>query len=134
MPKVSLLKKISAMTSLAIFGAAMALGASTANASEHCKDVTIAVSNQSGEPVEVYDMKYYDFGSGKWRNEALRNRVLGVGQSWAYIKRLERVGAERTQVMIMYRTLERGRWKVKHKEYSTQRTCYRGSTFEVVLR
>ena len=126
--------KIGKSLATAALGLALALGGSAANASEHCKDVTITVVNQTGNGAQVYDMQYYDFGAGKWRNEVTRNRVLGTGQSWSYRKRLEKVGAERTQIKIKYRTASGGKWKVKHQAFSATSTCYRGSTYRIYLR
>lgn len=105
-----------------------------AHAGEGCRDVKIEVINQSKDGVKVYDMKYYDFGSGKWRNEATRNRILGVGQSWTYRKRLEWVGGEMTLVEVQYRTAQNGKWRVKRTARSPRKTCYRGSTYRVVIR
>ncbi len=105
-----------------------------ADASEHCKKVRINISNQTGQTVQVYDIDYYDFGSGVWRSEPTKNRILNHGGGWTYKKRLEKVGAEQTQVRVQYRTARDGKWKDKHASVSATAVCYKNSAYNVTLR
>lgn len=126
-----------ALTLAAVVGVSALAAPTLAAASEHCKNVYIKVVNSTGGEVKIIDLDYQDYGSGKWESEPTKNRVIGAGQVWAFKKRLERVGGEKTRIRIDYRAKERrllSKWSKVRNGYSGSKTCYDGSSFEVVLR
>lgn len=130
----SLETAVKAVAFAAVFGLSAVSISGNAEASEHCKNVRIQISNQSGTTVQIYDIDYFDYSSGRWRSEATKNRIVNDGGSWEYKKRLEKVGAEQTQIRIQYRTARNGKWKDKHASVSAPAVCYNGSTYRIALR
>lgn len=99
-----------------------------------CEDVTIKVVNNSGEPIQVYDINYYDYGQSLWRSEPTPNRVIAHGASWSDERNLEDVEDASTRVNIKYRTLgSNGRWKDKHSAKSSKFTCNEGDRVTITI-
>jgi hypothetical protein len=106
-----------------------ALSASPASAA-WCKKVYVKATNQTGQPVKIIDLDYYDYEDGKWRSEPTVNKVIPRGQVWADTRTLESVGGERIKIRIEYRDA----FGNKKKAYSKAKTCRNGSAFSVSLR
>ena len=120
-------------TLAAVMLAASVIAPSPASA-RSCHDANIVVINRTGAPIEVYDIDYFDDSQARWRSERIRDRVIGHGQSWVFERKLEGVGGEHTYMKVEYRKPRNGRFRGRFDAYSDPSTCYRGSTYRVVIR
>ena len=114
-------------------------GPVSAAASEHCKDVYVKVTNNTGGKVKIIDLDYYDYGLGKkggWRSEPIKNEVIGKNKVWQATRRLENVKAEDTRIRIKYRVKKKVAYSVKvHKSKKSQKKrCMNGTQFEFNLK
>jgi len=119
--------------------AAWTTGPVSAAASEHCKDVYVKVTNNTGGKVKIIDLDYYDYGIGKnggWRSEPIKNEVIGKDKVWQATRRLENVKAEDTRIRIKYRVKKKVAYSVKvHKsKKSAKKKCINGTQFEFNLK
>lgn len=117
--------------------AAFAWMAAPAAASEHCRNVYVKVTNNTGDKVKVIDLDYFDYGLGKkgrWRSEPTKNEVIAKNQVYQVTRRLENVKAEYTRIRIKYRKPKKfgmGTFgaKVHKSKKSAKKMCTDGIKF-----
>jgi hypothetical protein len=133
-----LAKTAATATFLAVAGLA-SLGAITPAAAgfDICKKVNITVQNNTGKPIQLFDLDYRDLGSNRWRSENIANRVIAHGGSYSVKRNLEGVNNASTFVRVQFRKLKsNGRWDRSKYWYADSRTsvCSRGSSYRIVFR
>ncbi|MCP4318765.1 MAG: hypothetical protein GY789_22915 [Hyphomicrobiales bacterium] len=102
-----------------------------------CKDVTIKITNQTGGPIQLYDLDYRDLGSNRWRSENISNRTIANGGTYRTKLNLEGVNRASTFVRVQFRKLKsNGKWDLLNNWYfdSQTATCKRGKTYAVTFR
>ena len=101
-----------------------------------CSKIIIDVTNRykkSGEGVAIKgtDIKYYDYGAGKWRDKCIVNKVISYNQNgWlhhctypALYPSLSYVGGENTKVIIYFR-YDTGRgWSSQYYRTTSRFQC-----------
>lgn len=125
---------ISAILMLSTFGASPALA-------KAYKRVHLQVNNQTGHPIKIIDLDYWDSESEKWRSEPVANEVIENNRSWQENRNLERVNGQRVKVRVEYKTrkwnrlLKRWGWKSGKKRFTSKtKTCKRKSEFVMNVR
>ena len=116
----ALAKTAAAASVLAIAGVA-SLGAVTPAAAlfDICKKVNITVKNNTGQPIQLYDLDYRDLGSNRWRWVNIANRVIANGGTYSVTRNLEGVNNASTFVRVQFRKLKsNGRWNLLKTWYA----------------
>lgn len=104
-----------------------------------CKDVYLKVQNNTGNPIKVIDLDYWDQNSEKWRSELVPNEIIPNGQPWQATRNLERINNLTTKVRVDYRTRTKNifgkeSWSFKvSKAESKSETCKKGQIFQITL-
>ncbi|AQQ05708.1 hypothetical protein B0E33_20825 [Roseibium algicola] len=134
----ALAKTAAAASVLAIAGVA-SLGAVTPAAAlfDICKKVNITVKNNTGQPIQLYDLDYRDLGSNRWRSENISNRVIAHGGTYKVTRNLEGVNNASTFVRVQFRKLKsNGRWNLLKTWYADSSTsvCRKGASYRIVFR
>lgn len=134
----ALAKTAAAATVLAIAGV-VSLGAVTPAAAmfDICKKVHITVKNNTGQPIQLYDLDYRDLGSNRWRSENIANRVIAHGGTYSVTRNLEGVNNASTFVRVQFRKLKsNGRWNLLKTWYADSSTsvCRKGGSYGIVFR
>ncbi len=123
---------------LAMAGVATLAAVAPASAGfDICKKVSITVKNNTGQPIQLFDLDYRDLGSNRWRSENISNKVIPNGGSHTEVRNLEGVNNASTFVRVQFRKLKsNGRWD--HSKYwyadSNSATCSRGASYRIVFR
>ncbi|MBN9671022.1 hypothetical protein [Roseibium aggregatum] len=102
-----------------------------------CKKVNITVQNQTGAPIQLFDLDYHDYGSNRKRSENITNRVIPNGGSYSWQRNLEGVNNAKTYIRAQFRKLKsNGRWDLGRYWWQNSATsvCSRGKSYRVVLR
>ncbi|MES0812230.1 MULTISPECIES: hypothetical protein [unclassified Roseibium] len=102
-----------------------------------CKKVKITVQNNTGKPIQLFDLDYRDLGSNRWRSENISNRVIPHGGKYSVRRNLEGVNNAKTFVRVQFRKLKsNGKWERLKYWYadSATKTCSRGKSFKIVFR
>ncbi|MEP4033249.1 hypothetical protein [Roseibium polysiphoniae] len=127
-----------AATVFAIAGIASVAPMNEAEAAfDRCKNVNISVQNNTGAPIQVYDLDYRDLGSNRWRSENISNRVISHGGSYKWKRNLEGVNNAKTYIRVQFRKLKsNGKWDRLKTWYANSNTvtCTKGKTFRISFR
>jgi len=118
----------------ALTAAAFAASATAASAwgFDICEDVTVIFTNLSDEPVELYDIDYYDYGQSMWRSEPITNSTVLPNGTYEMNRNLEDVEDADTRIRIQVRMLdENGRFTERYYVDSDRFTCTHGQTIEI---
>ncbi|WP_417670947.1 hypothetical protein [Roseibium sp.] len=102
-----------------------------------CKKVKITVQNNTGAPIQLYDLDYRDLGSNRWRSENISNRVIPHGGTYSVKRNLEGVNNAKTFVRVQFRKLKsNGKWDRFNTWYADSQTitCTKGKKVRVVFR
>ena len=125
---------------IAVAGAG-ALSAGTSTSAEAafdiCKKAKIKIVNQTGAPIKLFDIDYWDYGSNRKRSENISNRVLANGKSYTIQRNLEGVNNAMTHMIVQFHKLKsNGKWNYKYywNAKGAKTMCTRGKTFKVVIR
>ena len=105
-------------------------------ASRHCKDVTIQVTNNTGEEIKIVDIDYFDPSAiGDWRSEPIGSHRVDNGDTWEKTRRLEKVNRKETQIRVDYKLRDiDGDWGYTRHADSDLAVCRQGSTFSVSIQ
>lgn len=118
----------------ALAAAAFAATATSAGAFgfDICEDVTVIFTNMTDEPVEIYDIDYYDYGQSMWRSEPISNSTVLPDAEYVMNRNLEDVEDADTRIRIQVRMLdENGRFTERYYVDSDRFTCRHGQTIEI---
>jgi len=118
----------------ALAAATFAATATTASAwgFDICEDVTVIFTNMAEEPVEIYDIDYYDFGQSMWRSEPISNSTILPGEDYVMNRNLEDVEDANTKIRVQVRLLDdNGRFTERYYVESEVFTCRHGQTIEI---
>ncbi|MBD1549258.1 hypothetical protein [Roseibium aggregatum] len=131
-------KTATAAAMLAVAGAAsLSLTGQASAGFDICKKVHITVQNNTGGPIQLFDLDYRDFGSNRWRSENTPNRVIRNGGSFSVTRNLEGVNNAKTYVRVQFRKLKsNGKWDHSKYWYADSGTsiCSRGQSYRIVFR
>ncbi|WP_428643749.1 hypothetical protein [Roseibium sp.] len=131
-------KSATAAAILAVAGVASLAAVAPASAGfDICKKVNITVKNNTGQPIQLFDLDYRDLGSNRWRSENISNRVIPNGGSYSVKRNLEGVNNANTYVRVQFRKLKsNGRWDHSKYWYADSNTslCRRGASYRIVFR
>jgi hypothetical protein len=132
-------KTAAAATVVAVAGMASLSGMNDAHAISFdiCKKVKITVKNNTGKPIQLFDLDYKDFGSDRMRSENISNRVIANGGTYSVKRNLEGVKNAKTFVRVQFRKLKsNGKWNRSQYWYADSSTavCTKGKKFRIVFR
>ncbi|MGK7883333.1 MAG: hypothetical protein AB4057_01755 [Crocosphaera sp.] len=131
-------RQVASVSISTLTASSLLIPTSPALASRHCKDVYLKVVNNTGQPVKIIDLDYYDPAYKKWRSEPVSNEVIPNGQVWQETRRLERVNEKNIRTRVEYRIPDSSRnngWSkdIFTKQSSSRQICSRGKIYEIVL-
>jgi hypothetical protein len=112
-------------------GAARAIG-------DVCSNVSIKLTNATGDEIKVTKFEYYDFGGKKWRTESMfgldGHQKLEPGKSWTKKQDLERIENDKTKFKVTYQAHIGGtKWGESAATETGEFTCKDNMTKEVTI-
>ncbi len=129
--------KTAFVAALAVAGAMTSQSLQPAHAAfDICKDARITVTNNTGAPVQVFDLDYIDTRIDRKRSENISNRVLKNGASYTWERNLEGVKDTKIKIRAQYRKLKsNGKWRLKtYNKHSSTKKCTGDTTYSITLR
>ncbi len=126
--------------SIAVLSTALPILAGTVTPAEaflrrSCKDVYVTVQNDTGKPIKVIDLDYWDPSSDKYRSEFIPNERIPNGQPWQETRNLEQIDQMKTHIRVEYRKpLSNGKWSKKYTKKSSSAVCQKNGSYTITLK
>lgn len=100
----------------------------------HCKDVRIEATNNTGKKIKVIDVDYHDYAKNLWRSKPTKNTKVPDGSIYRRTASLHQVGNAKTQIRIKYRVKDGLGWSDVRRAWSKSSVCTEGKTYTVSLK
>ena len=106
---------------------------------KNCRKVHLEVHNQTGVPIKIIDVDYWDEESEIWRSEPIKNEVINNNRFWQESRTLEHVYNQDVKIRYEYR-IQKDRlfgngkkWSSKKRKYSAVRQCKKYKDYSVTI-